>query len=107
VIALDDAGYRLLATNHDSILVEVQLEDVDEASTKIARIMSETGAELLGGHRLRVDTHVVRPGQSLLPSDPTSRRFWKVFEQMRQSLGDGDAVFGIGGQLYQQSEFCD
>jgi DNA polymerase I-like protein with 3'-5' exonuclease and polymerase domains len=107
VIALDDAGYKLLATNHDSIMVEVPLEEADEASSEIARIMSEAGAELLQGHRLRVDSHVVRPGQSLLPSDPTSRRFWKVFEQMRQSLGAGDAVFGIGGQLYHQSEFAD
>jgi len=88
-------------------MVEVPLEDVVEASTEIARIMSETGAELLGGHRLRVDTHVVRPGESLLPGDPTSRRFWDVFEQMRQSLGTGDAVFGIGGRVYRQSDFFD
>jgi len=107
VIALDEAGNTLLATNHDSILVEVQLEDVEHATTEIARIMSETGAELLWGHRLRVDTHVVRPGETLLPSDATSRRFWEVFQQMRQNLEGDDAVFGIGGKLYRQSEFVD
>jgi DNA polymerase I-like protein with 3'-5' exonuclease and polymerase domains len=107
VIALDDAGYRLLATNHDSILIEVALEKAEHAAQDVPRIMADAGAELLQGHRLRVENQVLWPGQSLLPPDATSRRFWDVFEQMRQVLDQGDGVFGIGGQLYRQSDFFD
>jgi DNA polymerase I-like protein with 3'-5' exonuclease and polymerase domains len=107
VIALDDAGYRVLATNHDSILLEVPLEDADDAAQDAPEIMAAAGTALLRGHRLRVDRTMLYPGQRLLPSDPSSLRFWTVFEQMRASLDRGDGVFGIGGRVYQQSEFFD
>ncbi len=107
VIALDQAGYKVLATNHDSILLEVPIEFAAHAKQAVPRTMSEAGAELLQGHRLRVDTDLLYPGDTLLPNDATSKRFWTMFGRMQELLDPDDPIFGVGGELYRQSDFLD
>jgi hypothetical protein len=63
VVRLDEAGFRVVATNHDSIVCYMP---EDQGHAEVAEIMAEAGRELFG-HRFRVDIEVFEHGDSTVP----------------------------------------
>ncbi len=74
VLLVDDAGYPLCCTNHDSLLMSCP-EELD--TSPVPGIMA-AAAEQVIGYPLRVDTKVLLPGQTMYPSDPTKQKLLEV-----------------------------
>jgi DNA polymerase I-like protein with 3'-5' exonuclease and polymerase domains len=68
VIRVAQAGFDILTTCHDSLLVSIPDDRVEERCTALTQLMAEAG-EIAVGIPIRVDVQVVRPGERLLTSD--------------------------------------
>jgi DNA polymerase I-like protein with 3'-5' exonuclease and polymerase domains len=82
VILLAEAGIDLLTTVHDSLLASLPVGQVEERQAELGRIMREA-AEIAVGLPIRVDMHVVRPGERLLTAEtqPEWERVMALLEQ--------------------------
>lgn len=58
-----DMGVKICAPVHDAIMTESSVEEVEEASIKLDRLMRWAGARLLNGYELPTDVQVIRPGE--------------------------------------------
>lgn len=83
VITLADAGFRQLATVHDSVIVETDAEIHAEEEERLKNLMTETTAQLLDGNGVLVDTKVIQPGERY--HDDRGKDMWK-FLQSKLSL---------------------
>jgi hypothetical protein len=82
VCALGGAGFQIDATVHDSILIEVDVGDADDAAREAERIMVAASVAVLG-EPLRVDATIVRPGGRLLESGKPTATWQKVWRLIR------------------------
>jgi DNA polymerase I len=53
----------IVATVHDAVMVEVPIEDVEEASAALDRVMRDASAVVLQGYELPTDVQIIRPGE--------------------------------------------
>jgi hypothetical protein len=87
VCALGAAGFQIDATVHDSVLLEVDAADAQDAAHEAERIMVAASAAVLG-EPLRVDVRLVGPGQRLLERGPptvTWERVWRLLRELPAS----------------------
>jgi DNA polymerase I-like protein with 3'-5' exonuclease and polymerase domains len=68
VIRVAQAGFDILTTCHDSLLVSIPDDRVEERCVALTELMAEAG-EIAVGIPIRVDVQVVRPGERLLTLD--------------------------------------
>lgn len=72
-ILLAEAGFALLTTCHDSLLISVPEDGAEADQAAIVRIMQEA-AEMVTGIVIRVDVQMMRPGERWLSAD--TRPMW-------------------------------
>jgi hypothetical protein len=89
VCVLGAAGFQIVATVHDSVLIEVDADVAAGAALEAERLMVAASVEVLREH-LRVDPKIVLPGQRLLDveddDDPAAkvwRRVWGLLADLR------------------------
>jgi len=68
VILAAQAGFELLTTCHDSLLVSVPEAEAETRCTALTHMMEEA-AEIAVGVRIKVDVQVIRPGMRMLNAD--------------------------------------
>jgi DNA polymerase-1 len=73
-ILLVEAGFEVLTTCHDSLLLSVPEEQVEAGQAELVRVMQGAG-EIAVGIPIRVDVQVVKPGERLLTAD--TRQMWE------------------------------
>jgi len=56
-------GIRLVAPVHDAIMAEAPIEQAEDTSAALDRVMREAAAVVLRGYELPTDVQMVRPGQ--------------------------------------------
>jgi hypothetical protein len=84
VCALGAVGFQIDATVHDSILIEVDVEDAQAAGEVAEGLMIAASREVLG-EPLRVDRRLVLPGERLLEDGPpteTWNRIWRLLREL-------------------------
>jgi DNA polymerase-1 len=86
VIDLANAGFHLLATVHDSVIVEVDSKDWGQEEIRLKAVMKSTTEELLNGKEIRVDTKVIHPGERY--HDERGKDMWDFLEN-RLKLNKG------------------
>ena len=82
VIRLAAEGFDVCATLHDSVLVELDLEDWEERLNRLEFVMTEATRPLLDGHGVSVESKVLMPGERYL--EEKGRETWKF---MSSKLG--------------------
>ena len=86
VIDLANAGFHLLATVHDSVIVEADSKDWEQEEIRLKAVMKSTTQQLLGGKEILVDTKVIRPGERY--HDERGKDMWDFLEK-RLKLNKG------------------
>lgn len=76
VIALEEAGHRVVAPVHDALLIEMDKNGWQEELAEIRRLMDEAGKVVTGGLRIPTDVELVFPGENYL--DGRGAEFWKI-----------------------------
>jgi hypothetical protein len=82
VCALDAAGLKILATVHDSVLLELPLVDWQARADLAVTTMQAASVAILG-EPLRVDVKVIQPGERLLDAGK-ARDTWNRFQKLIQ-----------------------
>ena len=78
VIDLANAGFHLLATVHDSVIVEVDSKDWEQEEVRLKALMKSTTQELLNGKEILVDTKIIQPGDRY--HDERGKDMWDFLE---------------------------
>jgi hypothetical protein len=84
VCALGAAGFQIDATVHDSILIEVDTDDVQVAAREAEALMVAASVYVLS-EPLRVDSRIVLPGERFLEEGPptdTWNRIWRLLRDL-------------------------
>jgi hypothetical protein len=76
VIALEEAGHRVVAPVHDALLIEMDEGGWQEELAEIRRLMERVSFVVNGGLRIPVDVELVFPGENYL--DGRGVAFWKI-----------------------------
>ena len=63
VIRLSEQGFELLATVHDSVIVELPIDGWETRKIQLGDIMTDATRPLLNGHGVLVDSKVLHPGE--------------------------------------------
>jgi hypothetical protein len=90
VCALGAAGFQIDATVHDSVLLEVDDGDAEDAAREAERLMVRASKEVLG-EPMRVDRRMIRSGGRLLEEGgPTAtwNRIWDIVRTLSGSESD-------------------
>jgi hypothetical protein len=61
-ILAERRGVRIVAPVHDAFLAEADLDQADEASAALDRVMRDAAAVVLRGYELPTDVQIIRPG---------------------------------------------
>ncbi len=77
-----EAGVKVCAPNHDSLLIEAPIRDLDDAITTTERLMAESSAIVLDGFELRTSVRITRA-----PDRWTDRRGQVVWAAVERALG--------------------
>ena len=103
VIDLANAGFQLLATVHDSVIVEVDSKDWEQEEIRLKAVMKSTTQQLLGGKEILVETKIIHPGERY--HDERGKDMWDFLEK-RLRLNKGTPMSnqvspnGIPGPLF-------
>jgi hypothetical protein len=73
-----EAGITVCAPNHDALLIEAPLAELDDAVAKARRLMAEASAVVLDGFALRTSVHLVRAPDRWI--DPRGQAVWATVE---------------------------
>lgn len=79
VIDLANAGFQLLATVHDSVIVEVDSKDWEQEEIRLKAVMKSTTQQLLGGKEILVETKIIHPGERY--HDERGKDMWDFLEK--------------------------
>jgi DNA polymerase-1 len=75
ILALRDAGIRVVHPVHDAVVVEAPVAEIEEVAAETRRIMEDVGEQLLFGRlRIGTDVEIYRPGDRMLPH--AGREMW-------------------------------
>lgn len=75
VINLAEEGYEICATQHDSVFVEMDVNEISEKLNHLETIMENVSCPLLNGHSLLVESKVLMPGERYLGNK--DKKFWR------------------------------
>ena len=76
IIALVEAGYRVVAPVHDALLVEMDEENWQSTLAEIRRLMSRAAEVVTGGLSIPTDAELVFPGENY--QDGRGVEFWGI-----------------------------
>jgi hypothetical protein len=80
-----EAGISLCAPNHDALLIEAPLPDLDEAIVTTQRLMAEASEIVLDGFELRTSVRVVRAPERW--TDPRGASVWAAVQTVLADKG--------------------
>ncbi|MGE3992421.1 DNA polymerase [Pseudorhodoplanes sp.] len=73
---MTEAGIRVCAPNHDAVVIEAPLADLDEVVSTAKRLMGEASTVVLGGFSLRASVRTVRGPDRW--SEPKGQAMWSA-----------------------------
>lgn len=76
IIALEEAGHRVIAPVHDALLVEMDAGTITTQLPEVCRLMRQAAIVVTGGLEVRVDTELVQPGEHY--KDARGREMWET-----------------------------
>jgi DNA polymerase I-like protein with 3'-5' exonuclease and polymerase domains len=76
VIALEEAGHRVVATIHDAVLVEMDAGTWQEELPEVQRLMSKAALAVAPEIEIRTDVDLTMPGKNFI--DLRGTEFWKL-----------------------------
>lgn len=76
IIALEEAGHRVVAPVHDAVLIEMEEDGHEEELGQVRRLMEKAGRVITGGMTIRTDAELVMPGEHF--EDPRGTAMWEV-----------------------------
>lgn len=76
IIALEEAGHRVIAPVHDAVLVEMDEDGWEKELAEIRHLMSRAAASVAPGIEIPTDVDLVFPGQNYM--DKRGQEFWDL-----------------------------
>lgn len=76
VIALEEAGHRVVATIHDAVLVEMDESGWQDELAQIQRLLSNAAKAVAPELEIRTDAEVILPGEHFV--DSRGKEFWNL-----------------------------
>ena len=78
VIALEEAGFRVVAPVHDAVLVELSEAEATAELAEVRRLMERAGETVTGGLTIRTDADVIPSGGHF--EDARGTEMWELLE---------------------------
>jgi DNA polymerase I-like protein with 3'-5' exonuclease and polymerase domains len=79
-ILAERRSIRLVAPVHDALMAEAPLEQAEEVSAALDRVMRDAAAVVLRGYELPTDAQMVRPGQRYY--DERGEQMWNTVNKL-------------------------
>lgn len=76
IIALEEAGHRVLAPVHDAVLVELDEEKWEDDLADVRQLMSRAASAVAPGIEIPTDVELVLPGENYM--DKRGQEFWEL-----------------------------
>ena len=73
-------GIQIVASVHDAIMAEAPIDQVDDVSATLDRVMRDAAAVVLRGYELPTEDQLVRPGSRYF--DDRGEEMWKTVEEL-------------------------
>jgi DNA polymerase I len=73
-------GIRIVAPVHDAIMAEAPIDQVDDVSVALDRVMRDAAAVVLRGYELPTEAQIIRPGERYY--DDRGEEMWKTVEEL-------------------------
>jgi hypothetical protein len=80
----------IIAPVHDAVMIEVPVEDAEDASAALDRVMRDASAVVLRGYELPTDVQIVRPGGRF--HDKRGIEMWNTVMKLVAKLEQAQAV---------------
>jgi hypothetical protein len=80
----------IIAPVHDAVMIEVPVEDAEDASAALDRVMRDASAVVLRGYELTTDVQIVRPGGRF--HDKRGIEMWNTVTRLVAKLEQAQAV---------------
>ena len=80
VIALEEAGHRVVATVHDGLLIEMDVKGWREELAQIRLMAEKSAMAVTGGLRIPTDVELILPGENYV--DGRGAEFWEIVESV-------------------------
>jgi hypothetical protein len=84
LVLAERRGIHIVAPVHDAIMAEGPLDQADELSAALDRVMRDAAAVVLRGHELPTDEQVIRPGQHY--HDDRGLEMWTTISRLLAKL---------------------
>jgi hypothetical protein len=79
-ILAERRGIELVASIHDAVLAEGDLDQVEDLSRALDQLMGDTSAVVLRGYRLPTDFQIIRPGERYF--DERGEAMWNTVSKL-------------------------
>jgi DNA polymerase-1 len=83
-ILAERRGIPVIAPIHDAFLVEVELDQAEDASEALDRVMRDAAAIVLGGYELPTDKQIIRPGERYY--EKRGKEMWATVNRLLTKL---------------------
>ena len=83
-ILAERRGIEVIATVHDAIMAEAALEEIEDASVALDRVMRDAAAIVLRGYELPTDVQPVRPGERFY--EERGKDMWETISRLTAKL---------------------
>ncbi len=91
-ILAERRGLEIVASVHDAIMCEAPLDQEEEASAALDRVMRDASAVVLRGYELPTDVQIIRPGQHFF--DKRGAEMWETVTRLVAKLEERTARNG-------------
>ena len=83
-ILAERRGIRIIATVHDALMAEADLDHIDEADAALSRVMRDASSLVLRGYELPTDKQIIHPGEHF--HDDKGVEMWSTVERLLAKL---------------------
>jgi DNA polymerase I-like protein with 3'-5' exonuclease and polymerase domains len=84
VVLAERRGIPIVATVHDAMMAECDLNQIDDVSTALDRVMRDASCVVLRGYELPTDKQIVRPGERFF--DKNGAEMWGTVSNVLTKL---------------------
>ena len=84
MVLAERRGISIVATVHDAMMAECDLDQVDDVSAALERVMRDAASVILRGHELPTDVQIVRPGETFF--DKNGVEMWRTVSNVLAKL---------------------
>jgi hypothetical protein len=84
VVLAERRGIPIVATVHDAMMAECDLNQVDDVSAALDRVMRDAASVILRGHELPTEAQIVRPGERFF--DKNGAEMWSTVSNVLTKL---------------------